>query len=176
LLSKGATPSLFSSALSGDLLMVQRIITQQPGIQRVAGPHSISLLAHARMGGRPSEPVFEYLDSLKDADSAKPVSLGDEERTSICGAYRFGPGLSQLVEVTDDVQPYLKSPMYTYAPQLNWTRKGSMARPLFHTGNSVFYPAGAPSVRIQFEKQNGIMVMTVRDGETVLDAQHEPKA
>jgi hypothetical protein len=110
LLSKGATPSLFSWVLLGDLHMVQQIVEGQPGIQRVAGPHSISLLAHARMGGKQSEVVLEYLHALKDADSVRPVPLTDEQRTSICGTYRFGADPSHVVEVTDDIRPYLNSP------------------------------------------------------------------
>lgn len=173
LLSKGATPSLFSWVLLGDLYMVQEIIERKPGIQRVAGPHSISLLAHARMGGKQSEAVLEYLHSVKEADSARPIALTDGERTSICGTYRFGAGPSQLVEVIDDVRAYQNSPMYTYPPQLNWTHRGTMARPLFHVGNKVFYPAGAPAVEIRFEQQTDAEIMTVRDGRTVLTASRE---
>ena len=60
----------------------------QPVIQRVPGPHSISLLAHARMGGKHSEAVLEYLHALKDADVERPIALTDEERTGICGTIR----------------------------------------------------------------------------------------
>jgi hypothetical protein len=60
--------------------------------------------------------------------------------------------------------------MYTYPPQLNWTRKGTMGRPLFHLGERTFYPAGAPAVRIRFEEQSGRMVMTLNDGDATLNA------
>jgi hypothetical protein len=176
LLSKTATPSLFSWVLFGDLPMVKQIVQAQPGIQRVAGPHSISLVAHARMGGKQSEAVLEYLNSLKDADMAEPIALTDQDRASLCGKYRFGPGSSELVEITDDMSLYLKSPMYTHAPQLNWTRQGTMARPLFHVGDKVFYPAGAPSIEIRFEQRAGTTMMTVRDGEIVLSASRQAQA
>lgn len=176
LLAKGATPSLFSWVLFGDLAMVRQIVERQPGLRRVAGPHSISLLAHARMGGKQSEAVLEYLSSLNDADNAKPVALSEEERAKICGTYRFGAGPSQTVEVTDDVGTYQNSPMYTYAPQLNWTREGTMGRPLFHVGNKVFYPAGAPSVEIRFGDHAGNDEMSVRDGKMVLIGSRETKA
>ncbi len=52
LLAKGATPSLFSWVLFGDLPLVRQIVERSPGIQVTPGPHSISLLAHARMGGK----------------------------------------------------------------------------------------------------------------------------
>ena len=175
LLSKGAAPSLFSWVLFGDLHMVQQTLEHQPGIQRVAGPHSISVVAHARMGGKQSEPILQYLRSLKDADSARPIALSDEDRTSICGTYRFGARASQRVEVIDDVRPYQNNPMYTYPPQLNWTRQGTMGRPLFHVGNKVFYPAGAPSVEIRFEPHTQAEIMTVRDGGMVLTASREGK-
>ena len=170
LLSKGATPSLFFWVLFGDLRLVQQIVELQPGIQRVPGPHSISLLAHARMSGKHSEAVLEYLHALKDADVERPIALTDKERTDICGTYRFGAGPSQLVEVTDDMRPYLNSSMYTYAPQLNWTRQGTMGRPLFHVGSKVFYPAGAPSIEVRFEERADAEVMTVRDGRKVFSA------
>ncbi len=48
LISKGARPSLFSATMLGHLEVVKAFITAQPGVQRIRGPHSISLLAHAR--------------------------------------------------------------------------------------------------------------------------------
>lgn len=176
LLSKGATPSLFSWVVFGNLPMVKQIVESQAGIQRVAGPHSISLLAHARTAGKPSEAVLAYLTSLNDADTAKPVPLTDEERTSLCGTYRFGAGPSQVVVVSDDMGSYQNTPMYTYAPQLNLTRHGAMGRPLFHVGNKVFYPAGAPTVEIRFETHADAATMTVKDGKEVLTAPRESKA
>ena len=173
LLSKGATPSLFSWVLFGDLPMVKLIVERQAGIQRVAGPHSISLVGHARTGGKQSEAVLEYLFSLKDADIPKPIDLTEEERAGICGSYRFGAGPSQVVEVTDDISSYLKNSMYTYAPQLNWKRQGTMERPLFHVGKRVFYPAGSPSIQIRFEK-HADAIMTISDGEIVLSGSREP--
>jgi hypothetical protein len=175
LLNKGATPSLFSWVLFGNLPMVQQVVEHQVGIQRVSGPHSISLLAHARTAGKQSETVLEYLTSLKDADNPKPIALADQERVGLCGTYRFGSAPSQLVEVSDDLGPYKNSPMYTYAPQLNWTRHGTMGRPLFHLGNKVFYPAGAPSIEIRFEASSDVASMTIRDGKTVLIASREAK-
>ena len=120
--------------------MVRQSVESQAGIQRVTGPHSISLLAHARTAGKQSQAVMDYLTTLKDADIAEPAPLVDEERQGLCGAYRFGAGPAQRVEVSDDMTPYKNIPMYTWAPQLNWTRPGAMSRPLFHRGDKVFYP------------------------------------
>jgi hypothetical protein len=170
LLSQGAQPSIFSLAMLGQLAAVKELCSAQPGIQRLAGPHSISLLAHARMGGKQAAAVLSSLQSLGDADSHRPAALSEPERAGLSGTYQFGAGTSQVIEVSSEVRAYASSPMYTYPPQLNWTRKGTMGRPLFHLGERTFYPAGAPAVRIRFEEQSGRMVMTLNDGDATLDA------
>jgi hypothetical protein len=170
LLSQGAPPSIFSLAMLGQSAAVKEICSAQPGIQRLAGPHSISLLAHARMGGKEAAGVLSYLQSLGDADSPRRVALSEPEGMALSGTYQFGAGTSRVIEVSSDVHAYAGSPMYTHPPQLNWTRKGTMARPLFHLGERTFYPAGAPAVRIRFEERPGRMVMTLTDGDFTLDA------
>ena len=170
LLAKGATPSLFSAVLSGDLTSVKHAVERQPGIQRIGGPHSISLLAHARMGGKNAEQVLAYLHSLGDADMASPTPLTEKERKAICGSYQIGHDSSHRIEVSDDVHAYANTPMYTHVPQLNWKYDSAMARPLFHLGGMKFYPAGGPSIEIRFEEAAQTMRMTVKDGGDVLSA------
>jgi len=58
LISKGARPSVFSAAMLGQLDVVKAFVAAQPGVQRIRGPHCISLLAHAKAGGEASRPVF----------------------------------------------------------------------------------------------------------------------
>jgi len=169
LLANGATPSIFSSVLFGDLALVKQLVERHAGIERIGGPHSISLLAHARMGGEAAKDVYAYLESLGDADMASPTPLTEQERKLICGAYKID-GDAQEVEVSDDMHAYAKSPMYTYAPQLNWKRTGTMERALFHLGGMTFYPAGARSTQIRFEEKAHGVVMTVMDGGEVLTA------
>jgi hypothetical protein len=136
----------------------------------VAGPHSISLLAHARMGGKNAEEVFAYLHSMGDADMLNPTPLTEKERKMICGSYQIGHDAAHTVEVSDDVHAYANTPMYTYPPQVNWKHNRTMARPLFHLGDITFYPAGAPSIQIRFEQRAQEVVMTVKDGGDVLAA------
>jgi hypothetical protein len=170
LISQGAPPSLFSAAMLGQLEVVKALVTAAPTAQRLRGPHSISLLAHARMGGEAARPVFDFLQSLGGADADAPVSLTEGDVAALVGTYIFGVGVTQQVDVTADLKMYANNKMYTHAPQLNWTRKGSMTRPLFHLGNREFYPAGASSVRIRFtDGANGI-TMNVKDGELLLSA------
>jgi hypothetical protein len=174
LISKGARPSLFSATMLGHVDVVKAFIAAQPGVQRIRGPHSISLLAHARMGGASARPVYEFLQSLNDADQddvAKPLSA--EEVTLLSGTYVFGVSTTEQVEVDADMKSYVNSKAYSHPPQLNWTRKGGMTRPLFHLGDHTFYPAGAPSVRIRFTEEANAVVMTVSDPELVLTARRK---
>ena len=171
LLAHGAPSTLFSAAMFGQLDVVRSMVAAQPGIERIHGPHSISLLAHARMGGNAARAVFEYLESLGDADSAPPVPLTDAEAARLSGTYSFGADETRHIEVDADMKMYV-SPMYTWAPQLNWTRKGTMTRPLFHRGEMMFFPGGAPSVRIQFNVEKEQVAMTVTDGDVRVSAIH----
>ena len=170
LISQGAPPTLFSAAILGQLETVKAFLTAEPGVQRCRGPHSISLLAHARMGGETARPVFDFLKSLPDADMDPPVPLTDDETAALVGTYVFGVGVTQQVDLTADLKMYLNSKMYAYPPQLNWTRKGTMTRPLFHLGNHGFYPAGAPLVRIRFTEAADGLLMNISDGELALSA------
>ncbi len=156
LLTSGAHPSIFSATMLGQLEVVKSFITAQPGIQRTPGPHSISLLAHAKAGGASARPVFEFLNSLGDADSAPEPPLTDDVRAAILGTYLFGPGPTHQVDVTLD------------KGKLTWTRKGTVGRYLIHLGDLVFYPGGAPAVRIRFLEEAGVRTMTVSDPDVVL--------
>jgi hypothetical protein len=156
LLANGAHPSIFSATMLGQVDVVKAFIAAQPGIQRTAGPHSISLLAHAKAGGEAARPVFEFLQSLGDADAPPEAPLSDSDRVAILGTYIFGTGPTQQVDVTVE------------KGRLTWTRKGTMGRTLFHLGEQVFYPAGAVAVRIRFSEDAGGKLMTVSDPDVVL--------
>ena len=62
LLTKGARMDLFAAAMLGKVEIIRAAVQAFPGIQQVAGPHGITLLAHARKGG--SEETIRYLESL----------------------------------------------------------------------------------------------------------------
>jgi len=170
LIGRGARPSVFSAAMLGQLEIVKAFVAAQPGVQRIRGPHSIPLLAHARAGKDAAKPVFDYLQSLGDAGSEPEAPLAPEDRAKILGSYVFGRSPNQQVDVTQE-----KSPGIT-ADQIMWTRKGSMGRPLYHLGSSVFYPAGAAEVRIAFAEQDGATMMTVHDPEPVLSVRRRAEA
>ena len=156
LLSRGARPSLFSSAMLGHLDVVKAFVAAQPGAQRLRGPHSISLLAHAKAGGEQARAVLEFLQSLVDADADPPIPLSEADANALKGTYPFGIAANQQIEITVE------------RGQLTWTRKGMMGRPLIHLGDRVFCPVGAPAVRIHFTEQDRAIVMTINDPEPVL--------
>lgn len=172
LIGKGARPSLFSAAMLGQLEVVKAFVSAYPDACRIRGPHGITLLAHARMGGAAARPVYEFLQSLGDVEET-PAPLAPEEAAAMTGNYVFGGTGGQEVDVDADMKPYLGSKMYSHPPQLNWTRQGTMTRPLFHLGDHTFYPAGAPAVRIRFAQEGSDVVMTVSDPEIVLTAKRK---
>jgi hypothetical protein len=157
----------------GELEIVKGFVAAQPGAQAIRGPHSISLLAHARMGSDAARPVLEFLHSLPDSDTEAPVALPENETNTLVGTYVFGVGISQQVVVDADLRMYASSKMYTHAPQLNWARKGTMPRPLFHLGDHAFYPAGAPAARIRFTRDAGGVLMSVTDGDLTFGARRK---
>lgn len=163
LLSMGARPTLFSAAMLGQLETVQTFVKALPGCQRIQGPHSISLLAHAKAGGSAAQPVFDYLQSLGDAGAKPEAPLSEHEGATILGSYLLNNGKIEEIQVTRERNGFPKD-------QIVWTRKGAMGRPLYHLGNRVFFPAGAAEVRIQFAEQHGSTIMTVIDGDFTMSA------
>jgi hypothetical protein len=162
LISKGARPTLFSAAMLGHLDVVKGHVASQPGVERIRGPHGITLLAHAKVGGAQASSVFDYLKSLGDADKEPEVPLADEQRTRLLGTYAFDVSASQRIDVTLEGNGPIKT--------LTWTRRGKVGRPIYHLGSNVFYPAGAPDVRIRFADDNGSVIMSIADPGVVLTA------
>ena len=158
LISKGARPSLFSATMLGQLEVVKGFVAALPSVQSIRGPHSISLLAHAKAGGEAARPVYEFLKTLGGADAEPQVAVSEEDAAAVRGTYILGVGASQQIDVTLD------------RGQVTWTRKGAIGRPLFHLGNRAFYPCGAAAVRISFAETAGTMVMTISDADSELKA------
>ena len=158
LIAHGARPTLFSATMLGHLDVVKAFIAAQPGVQRIPGPHSISLLAHGKAGGAAAEAVRAYLESLGDAGSPPAAPLTEEEATALAGAYTFGTGPADRIEVT------------ATRGQLMFTRTGTTGRGLVHLVDHVFHPAGASAVRIRFAGEGAKTVLTVHDPDLVLTA------
>ncbi|WP_197901604.1 hypothetical protein [Rhodocytophaga rosea] len=63
LLSKGARMDIFTAAMLGKLEIIQTIIKIYPDMISCKGPHGISLLKHAKAGGKESGPVVAFLET-----------------------------------------------------------------------------------------------------------------
>jgi hypothetical protein len=65
LLEKGARIDIFCAAMMGQLEAVKAFLILQPKLIDAKGPHGFSLHFHAQVGGKESEPVLDYLQSIK---------------------------------------------------------------------------------------------------------------
>jgi hypothetical protein len=161
LIANGARPTIFTAAMMGQLAIVKSWIESMPGLQRMRGPHGITMVAHARAGGAAAADVLKYLESLGDADPRyTDLPLTDAEQAAILGDYTFGAGATERLKVAKNTRGVLTV-----------TRTGGVERNLFHHGGLVFNPAGAEAVRVRFELSGGKAVaLTVEDGPVTLSA------
>jgi hypothetical protein len=160
LLENGAPPTFFSATMLGQLDVVKAMIGAAPGLQRIRGPHGISLLTHAKLGGPKAESVLKYLESLGDADlPMKSEPLAPEDRALLDGRYSFGDRPRDVFVVT------------TKPSQVGIVRVGAIERFLTHVGDLAFHPAGAPAVRVRFEREGTkVAALTVSDPDLIVRA------
>src|SRR5262245_65333050 len=91
LIANGARPTIFTAAMLGQLDVVKAAIAASPGVQRVKGPHSITLLRHAVAGGPKAQAVVDYLKTIEGSDEQpeeKPLSADDTKK--LIGGYTYG--------------------------------------------------------------------------------------
>ena len=154
LISKGARPDLFTHAVLGNVDAVRAIVRASPGIQSSLGPHGFTLMFHATLGVRREQKgasaVVEYLEEVGGADpDPGTIDLDDAVTQSLVGTYEFAPG--QTFE------------MRVGRFGLSIQRGDEPERALRHLGNLAFYPIGARSVRIVFERVDDETRATVLD-------------
>ena len=164
LLAHGARISIFAAAMLGQLDVVKALVAAHPGIQRTHGPHGIPLLQHAQAGGPQAELVVKFLESLGDAGRRSQTQpLDQADRDAVVGKYLFGsrPRDRFVVDVRNDA--------------LGIERPGSARRGLGHLGGLVFFPAGAPAVKIAFARdgRGRVTQLTVADPEVFITAKRE---
>jgi hypothetical protein len=163
LIENGAPPTLFSATMLGQLDLVKAFLAAMPGGQRMRGPHSISLMTHAKLGGPQAAPVVKYFESLGDADlPMKDEPLTDQDRAQLDGRYTFGDRPRDTFKVV------------TTPKEVSIERLGATPRNFRHLGDLAFYPPGAPQVRIRFEREGGkIAALTVSDPDLVVRARKQ---
>jgi hypothetical protein len=158
LLERGARSTLFSAAMLGQLGAVRAALEADPGAARVLGPHSLTLLHHARAGGDAARAVLEYLLARGDADLGPPREpLADADRRSLLGTYRLAGPESRPTEVAEVAEGMggLTVKIGDGAP-----------RGLLHRGGLEFQPAGAEAVRLRFPPAEAGRLLIVEDGAT----------
>ncbi len=65
LLDRGARIDIFCAAMMGQLDAVRSFLKLEPKLIDAKGPHGFTLHFHAQVGGKESEPVLDYLQSIK---------------------------------------------------------------------------------------------------------------
>jgi hypothetical protein len=159
LIVNGAQPTIFSAAMLGHIDVVKAFVAASPGIQTVRGPHSLSLLHHARAGGAAARPVLDYLTALGDADAPPPPAPPTPaEIAQLTGAYAIDGGGPEPVAISAGANG-----------QLTFALAGR-SRGLRHLGSLTFAPPGADGVRVTFAPTASGVVLTVHDPDPVLTA------
>ena len=156
LISKGARHDFFTMVMLGQVSAVKAAVEANPGIQRVAGPHGITVLSHAkiRLRRRDSmdkqdianmESMLSYLEGLGDADN-RPTrqELSDAEKEMYVGEYRFGEGERDALVVKLNMRK-----------MLSLSRKGDFGRGMYRLTDHTFGLESAPSVKVTFKVKEG---------------------
>src|SRR5690349_12877283 len=65
LLDRGARIDIFCAAMLGRLDAIKSFLTLEPKLIDAKGPHGLTLHFHAQVGGKDSENVLDYLQSIK---------------------------------------------------------------------------------------------------------------
>lgn len=171
LIEHGARPNIFTLAMLGKLEAVKAAIEAMPGIQRIKGPHGLTLLFHANMRLRrenvegaekeEQEALVEYLKSLGDANNSdKSLDISEEEQKIYLGKYVFDKGEDEYFNLTINRNG-----------SLFMSRGEYTGRTLNRVDTHSFAPGGAPSVRIHFEVVDDVVKsLSIHDPVPVLKA------
>ena len=65
LLERGARIDIFCAAMMGQLDAIKSFLVLEPKLINARGPHGFTLHFHAQVGGKESEKVLDYLQSVK---------------------------------------------------------------------------------------------------------------
>lgn len=163
LLSMGARPDIFTFAMLGNYKAVKSMIEFTPGLQRIAGPHGISLLQHSKNGiennkSKQADKLVAYLSELGDADSPKYQELDETEKQKYVGDYKYGEGELEGFSVKVNSRK-----------KLLFGKLGKFGGSLLKIDENKFTYNGTPSVEITFQLENEkIVSLTVKEPELIL--------
>jgi len=162
LIEHGARPDLFTFAMLGMIDVVKAYVNASSGIQRLKGPHGLTLMHHARQGGQQAEAVVAYLEQVGDADvRTASVALSDEEKQQYIGQFGIDGESTETLEVIVAKNSSLSIKK----------GKSGIARTIYYLGDHEFHPVGAEAVRIRFAMENGACSgLSILDGPQVFSA------
>jgi hypothetical protein len=171
LIGKGARPTIFTFAMLGAFEVVKSMIEFAPGIQKVMGPHGISLLDHAYAGERMIDKMtdpevtglkqtIDYLETLGNASGEKYLDVSPDEQKKYLGDYKYGDGMKDGFTIQLNMRKLLSlGPI------------GDFGGALYKIGENKFTYNGAPSVKISFDIRNDIIYsLTITDPEVAIVA------
>jgi hypothetical protein len=158
LIENGAHPTVFSAAMLGDVDTVRAHLTADPSLYRLPGPHGITLLAHARVGGADAERVVDFLtDRFGPDEPPAHVAADADVEARYLGRFRF------------DTDPPTEIGV---AVRNGFLLVGAGEQPnsrVVRVEEHVFHPTGAPGVRLRFDMVDGrANTLTVVDGPLTL--------
>jgi hypothetical protein len=172
LMAKGARPTLFTFAMLGNFQVVKSVVEASPEIQKVTGPHGISLLDHAYAGERMKdkmskteieslEATINYLTTLGNADGDAYIDVSPEEQNKFLGDYKYGSGEKEGFTIGVNLRKLLSlGPI------------GGFGGALYKIGDNKFIYNGTPSVEITFDIQNDfVSSLTVFDPDRIIKAE-----
>jgi hypothetical protein len=81
LLDRGARIDIFCAAMMGQLDAVKSFLSLQPKLIDAKGPHGFTLHFHAQVGGKDSEAVLSYLQTIKKLELKPNPFLKKPEST-----------------------------------------------------------------------------------------------
>jgi len=154
LISRGARPDLFTWTMLGAFEIVKSTIELSPGIQKIEGPHGISLLDHAHAGLRmkdkmtqknieDSKKLIAYLESLGDADGKKYLEVKEGDKEKYLGDYKYGLGEKEGFTVGLNMRK-----------TISLGEIGGFGGSLYKISENRFTYQGAPSVEVMFQIEN----------------------
>ena len=143
LLASGAKLDVFAAAMLGFTNVVKAMVAAQPGLQRTLGPHGITLLDHAKVGGKNAAETLAYLESLSDAGTGHKVApLATDRQKVYLGEFFSKPANVKLICRHNRAQKLVVD------IQRGEIQTGN--RIIHHLGNDEFYTAGVPGIRLRF--------------------------
>ncbi|HET6995951.1 MAG TPA: hypothetical protein VFI06_13255 [Chitinophagaceae bacterium] len=167
LMLNGARPDIFTFAMLGSYQIVKTMIEFTPGVQRILGPHGISLVQHVKNGitgdnnnKDESGKLLAFLESLGDADGEKYMGMEEQDKQKYLGDYKYGDGDADGFSVKLNSRKLI-----------SLGRLGKNGGALYKISDNKFIYNGAPSVLVSFLIENDkVLSLTVTEPGLTLTA------